>query len=221
MGHTVFITREEEESQELSAALRKEGIELLATSMIKIEAVEFSHPIAQTDWIFFSSKNGVRQFFSQKPEIHSQRFAAVGQGTADELSAYATPAFIGKHIDTRITAEDFKTEVKNGSVLFPQSEQSRKTIQRVFGKNQVHELICYRTVPNGREVGAADVVIFTSPSNVEAYFSKNKLFHFQKIIAFGHSTEESLKNHGVQEILIPESLTTESLMDTIKTALRS
>ncbi len=221
MGHTVFITREEEECQELSAALRKEGIELLTSSMIKIEDVAFPQPIPKTNWIFFSSRNGVRHFFSQKPEIHSQRFAAVGQGTADELSAYETPAFIGKHIDTRITAEDFKAEVKGDSVLFPQSEQSRKTIQRVFDKSQVHELICYRSVPNARKVGAADVIIFTSPSNVEAYFSKNQTFHFQKIIAFGYSTEESLKNHGVQEILIPESLTAESLVNTIKNALRS
>jgi len=105
--------------------------------------------------------------------------------------------------------------------LFPQSEQSRKTIQRVFDKSQIRELICYRSVPNAREVGAADIIIFTSPSNADAFFSKNKTFHFQKIIAFGHSTEESLKNHGVQEILIPKSLTTESLVDTIKTALGS
>jgi len=105
--------------------------------------------------------------------------------------------------------------------LFPQSEQSRKTIQRVFDKSQVHELICYRIAPNGREVGTADIIIFTSPSNVEVYFSKNKLFHFQKTIAFGHSTKESLKNQGVLEVLIPASLTTESLMDTIKIALGS
>ncbi len=221
MSHTVFISRNEDECDELSKTLSAEGITLIALSMIKTETVKFQQPIPQTDWIFFSSKTGVRTFFSQNPEIKNQRFAAVGQGTADVLKEYATVDFIGRHIDTRITAVDFKEKIGNATVLFPQSAISRKTIESVFDKEQAIELVCYQTIENSKEVGSADVLVFTSPSNVDSFFLKNRLLHFQKNIAFGYSTEEALKRHGAENITIPESLDNESLVNTIKNALRS
>ncbi len=219
MSHTVFISRNEEDCEELSKALSAEGIALIAVSMIKTEPVKFEQSIPQTDWIFFSSKNGVRTFFSQNPEIGSQRFAAVGQGTADVLNEFAKVDFIGKHIDTRITAQEFKEHIENATVLFPQSSISRKTIVSAFDNTQAVEIVCYKTQEESKEVGAADVFIFTSPSNVDSFFKKNKVFHYQKMISFGFPTEETLKKHGVENIVIPESLDTETLIRTIKAQL--
>lgn len=221
MSQTVYISRDLKESEELERLLRTNGIVLLASSMIKTESISFSQPIPNTDWIFFSSKNAVRYFFEQQPEIKSQRMAAVGRGTAEVLEEFTKVDFVGNNIDTHITAKEFKKHIDNETVLFPQSEQSRKSIEHAFDTAQVHELVCYRTKQNAHEIGFADVLVFTSPSNVESFFLKNGILDYQKAMAFGYATAEAMTNHGLETVTIPKSLDAETLADTIKQLLHS
>ncbi len=45
-----------------------------------------------------------------------------------------------------------------------------------------------------------DFLVFTSPSNVEAFLLSNK-FNKQKIISIGPSTTKALKNAGVENVV--------------------
>jgi uroporphyrinogen-III synthase len=45
-----------------------------------------------------------------------------------------------------------------------------------------------------------NIIIFTSPSNVEAFFEKNKFGAGQKAVAMGDATKNALLKKGVKEI---------------------
>lgn len=60
----------------------------------------------------------------------------------------------------------------------------------------------YETVlEDNAEASAADVLIFTSPSNVEAYFADNLMEVGQQVIAIGKSTGKKLEENNVKYIL--------------------
>jgi hydroxymethylbilane synthase len=219
MSATVFISRDKKDCAELEQRLAALRVNLLAQSFIRIEHVAFSPAIPPTDWIFFSSKNSVQAFFAQSPQLENQRFAAVGKGTAELLKQYVKVDFIGEHIDTTITAQEFKTVVGAGSVLFPQSDISRKTIESTFASSQVIPLVCYSTQELKINLDPADIYVFTSPSNVRAFYRLNSIPSDAKVMAFGYPTQQALSEHFKGNIIIPEALDTESLVRTIKSLL--
>jgi uroporphyrinogen-III synthase len=63
----------------------------------------------------------------------------------------------------------------------------------------VVNLFVYKTVELEVEsLPIADVVVFTSPSNVRGYLSSTKWnSEIQKAVAIGDSTAFELKNHGI------------------------
>ncbi|RYY29207.1 MAG: hydroxymethylbilane synthase, partial [Sphingobacteriaceae bacterium] len=64
------------------------------------------------------------------------------------------------------------------------------------------DLPVYETVlEENAEASAAEVLIFTSPSNVEAYFEDNLLDVDQQVIAIGKSTGKKLDEIGVKYTL--------------------
>lgn len=221
MSQRVFISRNEDECQELSKTMEAEGIELYAISMLQIVAWKFHQPIPQTDWIFFSSRNAVRHFFGQSPKLNNQRLAAVGRGTANELTKYGKVSFVGTYIDTRLTALEFKELVSDATILFPQSQISRKTIESVFDRAHTVPLVCYQTTMNPQTIPSSSAYVFSSPSNVHAFFKKNKLSADAKVMAFGYPTRDALVQHGMKAVSIPTSLDVEGLCEAIKHLLKS
>ncbi len=60
------------------------------------------------------------------------------------------------------------------------------------------DLIVYETLKrNEATMPIADIIIFTSPSNVEAWFEKYSINKNQKVIAMGDATANTLRNHRV------------------------
>ena len=58
----------------------------------------------------------------------------------------------------------------------------------------------YQTFSIDKKVENHDYLVFTSPSNVEAFLLSNK-FNNQKIISIGPSTTKALKNAGIINVL--------------------
>ena len=50
-----------------------------------------------------------------------------------------------------------------------------------------------------------DVVLFTSPSNVDSYFEKNTWHPHQKAIAMGEATGKSLEKLKIKKYTMPKS----------------
>lgn len=211
----IFISRKIE--TDLFDALKvRPGITLIDESLIKITQVRYSYA-PKTKWIFFSSKNGIKYFFVQNPELETDvKFAVIGQSSADYLATFKHKVdFVGKGIDINKIAEDFVAVLQDESVLFPQAIDSLKTVQKhISFSNASHNLFVYKTeIRTDFSIARPDMLVFTSPSNAVAYLGKNKIDSKQIVIAIGATTRNKLKALGVKNILIPETFSEQGLLD--------
>ena len=69
-------------------------------------------------------------------------------------------------------------------------------------------MVVYETIKNPElqaKNSKFDLLVFTSPSNVDAYFEKNKISLEQKVIAMGDATANALKKYKVKANKQPAS----------------
>lgn len=206
----VFISRELSETSYLRMALEKHNIEIEDRSLIRtFPSINKLDPYAlrNVDWVFFSSKNAIEYFFKLDPQLPKKaKFGVLGRGSEDTLRHFGKQAhFTGEDegIDTKDIAREF-AKVANGShVVFPSAKGSLRTIQKALSPDtQILELTVYETVPE-EDVSKsyAGVLIFTSPSNVESYFTNNLLEPDQQVICIGKSTGKKFDELGVKYTL--------------------
>ena len=204
----VFISREIGEHNYFRRALEKNNIEIEGRSLIRtFPIVNVLDPfyLKHIDWIFFSSRNGVEYFFKLKPVLPKHvKFGVVGRGSEDALRKYGHLAnFVGETGDITEVAEEFAPLVTGQIVLFPRAQDSLLSIQKSLSADtKVVDLPIYETVIEDEiDQTYAEVLIFTSPSNVDAYFANNLLDPGQKVIAIGNSTGKKFEEMGVQYTL--------------------
>lgn len=203
---TVFVSRDQRKNDLLFNALTAAGYNVFMRSLIETKIIPIKK-LPATNWIFFSSKNAVKYFFDQQPQLGLVKYAAVGKATSEELRKYGKRAdFIGYSTDTRLTGKQFAAVVGSGTVLFPQAKGSMKTIQQQFTKpGQMTDLTVYETIKQNSEVPSAEIIVFTSPSNVEAFFEKNKITKEQKVVAMGDATANALRKYNLKANKMPVS----------------
>ena len=214
---SVFITRDLKKDDFFSRVLKANKYEVSGRAFIEFKTIPFSRiPIA--DWVFFSSKHAVKYFFDQKPEMGKLKIGAIGKSTAAAIRTYGKRAdFIGYSTDTRLTGKQFASLVKSAPVVFPQAKDSMRTIQQQFvNKSQTRDLAVYETIQKPVEdTPDAAIMLFTSPSNVEAFFEKKKLNSEQKVIAMGDATAHTLKQFGVKSVYLVPSFDEVGLLQAI------
>ena len=208
MPTKVFISREIGENSYFRKALAKHDIEIDGRSLIRtfpIVNILDAFYLKHIDWIFFSSRNGVEYFFKLNPALPKKvKFGVVGRGSEDTLRKFGHLAdFVGESGDITEVAEEFAKLVSGEIVLFPRAQDSLLTIQKSLGANtKIVDLPIYETVVVDDIDGTtAEVLIFTSPSNVDAYFAENLLDPEQKVIAIGNSTGKKFEEMGVKYTL--------------------
>jgi hydroxymethylbilane synthase len=201
----VFISREIGERSYFRKALEKNNIEIEGRSLIRtFPIVNVLDPfyLKHIDWIFFSSRNGVEYFFNLKPVLPKNvKFGVVGRGSEDALRKFGELAdFVGETGDIAGVAEEFAPLAAGQTVLFPRAQDSLLTIQKsLLADTKIIDLPIYETViEENIDQTYADVLIFTSPSNVDAYFADNLLDPGQQVIAIGNSTGKKFDDMGVQ-----------------------
>ncbi len=210
---TVFISRTLPPDSIFRKLLTINGIRIHDQKLINFEAVPIEK-LPEAKWLFFYSKTGVRFFFRQIPSHKAEIYhmAALGPGTAAELSKYAHVHFAGDG-DPIQTAVNFLDLARGQKVAFVRAADSRQSIRRLLdGRITPIDLVVYKNTPiEGLEIPGCEVLVFTSPLNARAYFSKNKKYGFQKVIAIGNTTAGALKELGINEVIVAESPTEESL----------
>ncbi len=215
---SVFITRDISEEDYFFRALHSFGYKVSGASLIQTEPVTFQK-IPDCNWLFFSSKNGVKHFFAQNSELPANvKFGVTGQGTAMELRKHSyVESFCGSSSDMEETGKQFSELVSGKKILFPQTEDSLQTIQKQLnGIAECINLVVYRTTAKTQlEILPADVTVFTSPSNVSAFFSDKKVKPLKQVIAMGKSTEAKLREFGVLNANIPYSPDETGLADAV------
>lgn len=209
---SVFITRDISEDSYFCRSLSKLGLKTEGRSMIRTFPIitTFSSSILKrVDWIFFNSKNAVDYFFKLKPLIPKKtKIAVMGRGSEKELRENGRdPDFVGTTSDTAGVATEFNQLAAGKTVLFPAAKDSLRAIQRgLTGDVKIIELPIYETAADeGADASGADVLIFTSPSNVEAYLGPYLIDASQKVIAIGKSTGQKLEEFGITNYLVPYS----------------
>ncbi|MFT3765345.1 MAG: hydroxymethylbilane synthase [Minicystis sp.] len=203
----VFVTRTFHENQYLPKALQSLGYTVEGKSLIEFKQIRIKE-LPKTDWVFFSSKHAVEYFFKQNPDLDKNvKFGCIGTSTSAELRAFGKRAdFIGTSTDIKLVGKQFSSKVGSGKVLFPIARDSRKSIQwQMVKQENVFNLEVYATLKHSVEIPEdCDILVFTSPSNVEAFFEKNKILPHQKIIAMGEATGKSLHYLKVKNYTMPE-----------------
>ena len=201
---SVFISSDLKDHEYLIRSLTEQYYTVICQSFIEFKALEFSIP-NDVNWLFFSSKNGVKFFFNDAIQQFSNttiKLAAINQGTALAIYELGLPVdFIGQGNDLQKKAKDFD-EIAFGKIVFPQAKKSMQSIQKNLTKNKdIESLIVYENLPmQNIEKQDAAILIFTSPMSVEAYFSKFKLEQYQQVISIGKTTSKKLQDFEVKNI---------------------
>ncbi len=193
-GKSIFISRDQHESNNLNRWLKSLGFTIESKSLIDLKKLTIKE-LPKSDWLFFSSKHAVEFFFMQKPNIGTTKIGCIGKSTSQAIRELGLRAdFIGQSTDTKLVGKQFSARVGLGKVVFPVARESMRTIQWQFPKQQnVIDLPIYAALKVPHEVTeTTDILVFTSPSNAESYLEKNKIHPHQKIIAMGEATEKSL-----------------------------
>jgi len=204
----VFISRELSESSYFRKALEKHGINIEARSLIRtvpvITKVD-NFIFRNIDWVFFSSKNAVEYFFQLEPLLPKKvKFGVMGSGSEDMLrrKGYFVD-YTGAAVDTTEVAAEFAKLANGTVVVFPSAESSLRSIQQgLSADTKIIDLPVYETIleDNPNPTGA-EILVFTSPSNVEAYFAANLVHPDQKVIAIGKSTGKKLGEASITYVL--------------------
>lgn len=203
---SVYITRDIREDDFFFHVLNANGFNVYGRALIDTVRIPLVK-VPDAEWVFFSSKHAVKHFLGQAKLKPGTKIAAVGKGTSDELRKFNLRAdFIGGGNDTRLTAKQFGAVAGRSKVLFPQAKGSLKTVQQQLTTAQPIDLIVYETLSRPADnLPESEILVFTSPSNLEAFLEKNAISPKQKIVAMGHATASTLKDKGYYTYWSPAS----------------
>ncbi|MGK6350261.1 hydroxymethylbilane synthase [Parapedobacter sp. DT-150] len=206
----VFITRDISEASYFQRAMAKHGITVEGRSLIRIFPIINKldpYILKYVDWIFFGSKNGIENFFKLNPRLSKRtKFAVIGRGSEEMLRQFGhAPDFSGERLGINMEeiAAEFAKVASGTTVLIPRAKDSLETIQKsLTAETKIINLPVYQTrIDTNASKSNADVLIFTSPTNVEAYFVDNLVDPGQKIICIGHSTGRKIAELGLSYTL--------------------
>lgn len=249
-GCTVVVTRARAQASELARLLRERGAEVLEFPMIEIRDPEswdslddVIEGLSQTDWLVFSSPNGVARFFERLMEkgadgraLAAARIAAVGEVTADALRAHG--------IAPDLVPDRYQTEALL-PLLPEQLSDIRVSVVRALDGNDefLHELrrrgaqvvlgVAYRTAGTDADRDRLqslidnheiDVVTFTSGSTVTHFAKQIPLSGLTsdprpKFVAMGPVTAESMKRHGLMVDGVASEATITALAHAVEQAV--
>lgn len=222
MERVLFISKSIEEKAFLRFC-KKMKVELISKPMIRFEKITCIAPKNKDyDAVFFTSKRSVDFFLAtEKEAVQSKFLACIGKSTANALAKHGLIAdFIGeKSGNPNAIAQQFKKEIGTKKVLFPQSDRSQRSIQKALVHSQYIDLVVYKTILTPFVLHKKpDIVVFTSPSNAEAYLQKHTLDHTQHVIAWGTTTQYFLEQ---QHVKVDSTLSESSLeeLEEVVTAL--
>lgn len=196
----VFISRDLEEGAYFREFLSKAGFVVEDKNLLDISGVDFDSD-GQADWLFFTSRNGVKYYFEQiqYPKNNSPKIGAVNAGTAQAIRALGYQVdFEGSSACTRKTAEQFG-EIAKGKVILPQATQARGVMEKSLGQCDIVSLPVYSNmILENVEKIDADILVFTSPMNAQSYLQKYQPESWQKLVSIGPSTQRAIAESGYQ-----------------------
>ena len=216
----VFISRDLSPDSEFRRLLQAQGWQVRGASLVELSALPF-HTLPQVHWVFFSSKNAVRFFFRQiekagllLPEL---QWAALGEATSKALHSYVQNIGFTGSGEPVSAAAAFGELAGGQAVLFPGARHSQQSVQLLLaGAVQGIHLEVYDNrpvyVPAPR---SESVLVFTSPMNAQAYFSRHSLQSGQRVVAIGATTAAALQALGMTSVITATAPTETALAEAV------
>lgn len=191
-GKHILITRPAEPNalagaeDRLSQMLVAWGAQVSWLPLVEIQPVPFEWASqAAFDWLFFTSKNGVHQFFRQFDQsqlLQSKKIAVVGPATGQCVQQYGyQPDFVSPqyHAESAATAFCAAYPCAGLRVLWPCGNLANPVLPEVLKLAGAHvtPLVVYQTLLKSKLSAAeqallqapVDLLVFTSPSAIEAW----------------------------------------------------
>ena len=201
---SIFISKSLKDKSPFQKLI-SDGYNLIAQSLIDIKPIEIQDYPA-TDWIFFSTANSVKHFFSTQKHSTNYQYGVIGTGSATVFYSITgmSPKYTGNGIPGDV-AENFITYEKGKSILFVISKSSKNTIHSSLSEYMTcSDLIVYENkIKKEFDIPSCSHLIFTSPMNVEAYFTKHD-YNKEKVYAIGKSTAACIKQLTGCDAFVPE-----------------
>ncbi|GIV26938.1 MAG: hypothetical protein KatS3mg027_0752 [Bacteroidia bacterium] len=205
INKNIFISKSLDENNYLKKLCQRLHWKLTDISLIQTNSVSVSS-IPDCDWIFFSSKNAVKYFLNSlsdaKELANNKHIACIGKSTAYFLESQGFSVhYYGSDTNLENIANEFSKHCKNQRVLFPCSTISNQSIGNLIQEiAEVNYLPVYSTMELNITLSESfDVLIFTSPSNVRAFFKSNNVSLQARYIAMGESTKKELLQHNIPD----------------------
>jgi len=223
--HSAFITRHLAPDSDFRSQLEVSGWYVSGQSLVLFEPIPFELS-TDFDWIFFSSQQAVHFFFKQiSPSYFSNNavpyWAALGAGTAKSMSGYIGRVDFTGTGEPISSASDFKRLAAGQTVLFPGASQSRESVQlRLKTSVIATSLSIYHNIPTENPIlRTEDVLVFTSPMNVSAYFTAHVPEPYQRCVAIGQTTLLALQEFNIPNVVVAAVPTEAGLAAAVKSTV--
>jgi hydroxymethylbilane synthase len=209
---SVFISRELDPKSDFRAILESAGYKVTGHTCVSLTPIEYDWPEVAPDWVFFASQNAVRFFFEYATAAQIEhwktqkavKWASIGAATAKKLLEHVGHIHFYGDGEPISTSRAFKRVASGQRVVFPGAVQSRESIQSLLKDSiDAHTLRIYNNEATADlPLRHEDILVFTSPLNVWAYFKINSPKRAQEIVAIGAATAQALEKSGVMGITI-------------------
>ena len=209
----VWISRELSNKTAFKRLIEKANGTITARSLISKEVVPLTS-LPKTDWVFINSSFALDSIAIHIEKLKEKKWAAFGKATASYLQKVGVePTFIGEGFPKQV-AQQFFNKLGKDTVFIPSSNLSLGTVQELIPSSQKDVVTTYNTVYKKEKIPDQDCLVFTSPSNVEAYFFMNKYVN-QKVVSIGPSTTKALKEKEVLNVVESYASTELALADMV------
>lgn len=206
--------------------LTSKGHSITGISGIEFSALPFES-FQDTDWLFFYSQHGIHFFYSglnseQRQQVEKKKKGVMGKASASMLNQITgqKPDFIAG-INLESDAQTFNSITNNQSVLFIEASHSKKRFQNPLNQNHFILKVYDNVIKTDLILPLADVYIFTSPLNVQAFLSKNKVYPTSRLMAIGEPTAKTLFEVTKRnDIIIAHSSDEEGVLSTLTQYLK-
>lgn len=249
-GRRILITRRPEQTGKLASGLAALGASVIEIPTLELAPPEDPAPLDRAlarlhryDWLVFTSANAVRAVgrrllalgLDPSPVGRALPVASVGAAT----SAALREQFPGAEVSLQ-PAAGFRGEAlvelfdirgcAGQSLLLPMSDRARDSLTRGLAAlgAQVEGVVAYRTVtPEGLADrlaaglrGGVDLVVFASPSAVEAFLAASGVKgRGLPAAVIGPVTEEAARAGGLDVRVVAVPSTAEGLLSAVEKTL--
>ena len=173
---SVHITRAERAGSVLHRLAQGHGVKLIESSLVATEPLKDPNiptawDNAGPDWVWLGSPGAANTALVWLQAHPETRIAVPGNGTASalETSLISRIGFVGQGDPQAAWNAFARARNREERVAIPHGALSMKRWEETSTEAQLHPWVHYHTVPSTHHAPHADVVCFTSPSNVQAW----------------------------------------------------